>query len=102
MTVAIDSTFAAPVTLASRLVVIGADGILECVADRRVVVRRTDGSRREYERDETGDPHLAPMRAWATVIRDSVLDGLAPAGAPTFVDGVACGRVLDELRAHGG
>ena len=101
VTVAIDSTFAAPVNLASRLVVTGTGGVLECVADRRVVVCRPDGTRREYERDEAGDPHLAPMRAWAAVIRDSVLDGLAPPGAPTFVDGVACGRVLDELRPGG-
>lgn len=101
VTVAIDSTFAAPVDLASRLVVTGTDGVLECTADRRVVVRRPDGTRQEFERDEAGDPHLAPMRAWAAVIRDSVIDGLAPVGAPTFVDGVACGLVLDELRLGG-
>jgi predicted dehydrogenase len=102
VTAAIDTTFAAPVNLAPRLVVTGSDGVLECVADRRVVIRRADGTRDEYERDESGDPHLAPMRAWAAVIRDSVLDGLAPPGAPTFVDGVACGRVLDALRPRGG
>jgi hypothetical protein len=34
-------------------------------------------------------------------VRDCVLDGVAPPGAPTFADGLACARVLDRLRAGG-
>ncbi len=101
VTATIDSSFAAPVSLAPRLVVVGSDGVLECVADAKVVVRHPDGSRDEhYGRDE-GDPHLAPMRRYAPVVRDSVAEGIALPGAPTFADGFACAKVLDRLRAGG-
>ncbi|HEV3452467.1 MAG TPA: Gfo/Idh/MocA family oxidoreductase [Acidimicrobiia bacterium] len=101
VTAAIDSTFAAPVSMAPRLVVVGSDGVLECVADARVVVRAGDGGRREYHDGGDGDPHVEPMRRWAGVVRDCVQDGVAPPGAPTFADGLACARVLDRLRAGG-
>lgn len=100
VTVTIDSSFAAPASLASRLVVGGSDGLLECVADQRITLRRADGTREEFERPTaTADPHLVPMRRWAEVARDAVVAGTAPEGAPTFADGVACDRVLDQLRA---
>ena len=101
VTVTLDSTFAAPVSVAPRLVVVGTAGLLECVADRRVVVRTRDG-RQEHEAAADGDPHLEPMRRWAAVVRDAVQDGAAPPGAPTFADGAACARVLDRLRAGRG
>ena len=101
VTATLDSTFAAPVSVAPRLVVIGTDGLLECVADRRVVVRTPDG-RDEHDTAGEGDPHLEPMRRWAAVVRDAVQDGTAPPGAPTFADGLACARVLDRLRAGRG
>jgi predicted dehydrogenase len=102
-TVAIDSGFAASATLAPRIVVIGSDGALECVADQRVVVRSTDNTTSEHIADsDDSDRHLGPMRRWAEVVRDAVRDGVAPPGAPTFADGLACARVLDRLRAGGG
>jgi predicted dehydrogenase len=100
VTVSIDSTFAAPANLAPRVVVIGAEGTLECVADSTIVGRRHDGERAEHERPAIGgDPHLTPMRRWAEVVRDAVDAGLAPPDAPTFADGLACARVLDAIRA---
>jgi hypothetical protein len=84
--------------LAPRLVIAGADGVIECVADARVTLRRADGTREVFERPEgDGDPHLAPMRRWAEVVRDAVRGGVAV--APTFADGWACDVVLDRLRA---
>ena len=102
VTATLDTTFAAPVSVAPRLVVIGTDGLLECVADRRVVLRTPDGRREERDTAGDGDPHLEPMRRWAAVVRDAVQEGTAPAGAPTFADGLACARVLDRLRAGRG
>jgi predicted dehydrogenase len=100
VTVTIDTSFSAPANLAPRVVVVGADGILECVADSKIVIRRHDGSREERDRPAVGgDPHLTPMRRWAEVVRDAVEDGIAPPGTPTFVDGLACARVLDAIRA---
>jgi predicted dehydrogenase len=98
----IDSSFAAPVSVAPRFVVVGSDGVLECVAESRVVVRRHDGSRQEYERPTGDDAHVEPMRRFAGVVRDAVRDGIAPEGVPTFADGLACARVLQQLRAGRG
>lgn len=100
VTVAIDSSFSAPANVAPRLVVVGDEGVLECVADRRIVLRRADGTREEHEGPvPVGDPHTEPMRRWAAVVRDAVEQGVAPQGVPTFADGLACARVLDALRA---
>jgi predicted dehydrogenase len=99
-TVAIDSGFAAPVSLPPRLVAMGPTGAIENVADMRLVLRAVDGTREERsfgERD--GDRHAGPMTRWAEVVRDAVRDGVAPPDAPTFADGLACARVLDALRA---
>lgn len=97
--VTIDSSFVASASIAPRIVVAGDEGVLECVADARVVVRRVDGTREEHARPPAdGDPHFEPMRRWAEVVRDAVEEGAAPFGAPTFEDGLACARVLDHLR----
>jgi predicted dehydrogenase len=97
-TAVLDSSSSAPASVAHRIVVTGTEGVVEVVADAKVVLRRVDGTREEFVPDESAtDPHLVPMRHWAEVIRDAVRDG-APL-TPSFADGVACRRVLDELLA---
>lgn len=99
-TVVVDTTFVAPVNIPGRITVIGADGVLESVADHRITLRTEDGTYDEFELDHgSADPHLLPMRRWAAVVRDAVRRGAAPPGEPTFVDGLACARVMDQLRA---
>jgi predicted dehydrogenase len=100
ITVAIDSSFAAPVTIAPRITVIGADAVAELVADERLVVRHRDGERTERDLSVTGDHHVGPMRAFAAVVRDAVTNGIVPAEVPTFADGAACDAVLELLRAR--
>ena len=96
--VTIDSTFVAAASIAPRIVVAGEEGVLECIADARIVLRRADGTRETHERPPAeGDPHFEPMRRWALVVRDAVEAGSAPPGTPTFADGLACARVLDAL-----
>lgn len=103
--VTIDSGFAAPVTTIPRLVVTGSAGILEDVGDRRLVLRTGAGAGSEdvdvgvETGPAAGDRHAGPMARWVELVRDSVRDGVAPDGAPTFADGLACARVLDGLRA---
>ena len=102
-TAVIDSTFAAPATLAPRLVITGTEAVAEAVSDRRVTVRRADGTTDNIVEEfiapaADGDSHLAPMQRWSTVVRDAVRAGVAPQGAPTFTDGLACAVVLDALR----
>ncbi len=101
VTVAIDTTFASPVNLAPRITVVGSDGVLECEADARLVVRLADGTRGEHtDTLPPGDRHLEPMRRFAVDVRDAVRAGVAPAGLPTFADGLACAHVMDRLRAR--
>jgi predicted dehydrogenase len=92
----LDSASSAAASVAQRVVVAGTEGVIEAVADAKVVWRRADGTRDEFVVDETAaDPHLVPMRAWAELVRDAVRDG-APL-TPSFADGLACRRVLDRL-----
>lgn len=100
-TVAIDSGFAASVSLPPRLLVLGATGAIENVGDTRLVLRRVDREREErrFEGSPGRDRHALPMIRWAEVVRDALRTGAAPPDAATFVDGVACARVLDQLRA---
>jgi hypothetical protein len=80
--------------------VLGSDGVLESVGDGRITLRTDAGASEVFAFDPPAeDPHLVPMRAWAEVVRDAVRDDKVPNGEPTFLDGVECARVMDQLRA---
>ena len=101
-TVVVASTFAATANLAPCVVLAGADGVVEVVADQRVTLRRADGTRDEWHAPEAeGDPHLVPMRRWAEVVRDAVAEGVVDPDAATFADGLAMVALLDAIRAGG-
>lgn len=97
-TVAIDSTSAAPVTLAPTMTAFGSAGMLEVTPDQRIVRREREGAREEATFDHSPADLGVPMGRWAEVVRDAVRAGSAPPGSPTFADGLACRRVLDDLR----
>jgi predicted dehydrogenase len=102
VTVTIDSSFACATTAAPRITVFGGDGAIDCVGADRVVLRRPDGSREDLHAAraaEHRDHHHAAMQRWAEVVRDSVRAGAPQPSAATFADGLACDRVLDQLRA---
>jgi predicted dehydrogenase len=101
VTITIDSSFAAPVSLAPRLVVTTTRAVVEVVDDARISVRHVDGTRDVHDRPNSetrGDPHVEPMRRFAEVACSAVRQGRAPLGTPTFADGLACARLLDGLR----
>ncbi len=113
VTVAIDSTFAATVSLVPRIAIAGSDGVLENVGDRRLVLWRPDGTRDDVmpastdagggsdgggaggDRSVGGDRHALPMHRWAAAIREAVETGRPT--TPSFLDGLACRRVLDRM-----
>lgn len=100
VTVAIDTTFVAPVNVPGRITVVGADGVLESTGDHRITLRTDAGVNEAFELDHgSGDPHLLPMRRWAAVVRDAVRTGTVAPESPTFADGLACARLMDALRA---
>lgn len=97
-TAVLDSSSSAAASVAHRIVITGSEGVIEIVADAKVVSRLSDGTRDEFVPDEIAkDPHLVPMRAWAGKVRDAVRDG-EPL-TPSFADGLACRRALDLLVA---
>jgi predicted dehydrogenase len=103
-TVVLDSSFAAPVSLSPRLVVVGSAGVAELVGGRRLVVRCADQPRREVDLGDgavarDGDRHAAPMETHAAAVVEAVRSGSVDDDMPTFADGVACDRVLDAMRA---
>jgi predicted dehydrogenase len=98
-TATVDTSFTSGVPLAPRIVVTGSDGALENIGDSRLVLRRHGELREEIDfRAEAGDSHHAAMTAWAALVRDAVMDGNQI--APSFADGVACMRVMDQWRAR--
>ena len=97
VTAAIDSTFAGPVNLPPRTIVLGSEGMLEIGAGGVLTRHDSSGGQEEVAAGAPGDLKT-PMRRWAAVVRDSVRAGRPEPGAPTFADGLACRQVLDRLR----
>jgi predicted dehydrogenase len=100
VTVTIDSTSAAPVNLPPTTVIVGSDGVLTTGADQRITLHRSDGTTEEVAPNPEGaDVYRLPMQRWTAAVRDAVRKGAVADGTPTFADGLACARVMGELRA---
>jgi predicted dehydrogenase len=98
VTAAVDTSFAHPVTLPSRVAVSGTEGVIEMVNDRYLTLRRPDGTRDEQDAGRAGgDPHGGAMARWAATVGEAVRNGRQI--TPSFDDGVACARVMDALRS---
>ena len=101
VTVAIDSTYAATVNLPARTVITGSEGALENVGNDRLTWYRPghEPERVDVAGDDDGhaDRHALPMRRWAVDLAAAVRDGRPV--TPSFEDGLAARRVLDDLLA---
>jgi predicted dehydrogenase len=95
--VAIDSSFAAPVTIAPRLTVVGTEGVAELVGDQRLTLRRTDGTETREEFATETDHHATPMARLALAATAAAAARIV-GELPTFGDGRACDVVLERLR----
>jgi predicted dehydrogenase len=97
-TATVDTSFTSGVPMAPRIVVTGSDGAIENVGDARLVIRHRDQDRQQIDfQSGTGDSHHAAMTAWAAEVRDAVTGDRQI--APSFADGVACMRVMEQWRA---
>jgi hypothetical protein len=95
----VDTTFAAGASVPARIVVTGSEGAIENVGDVRVVLRRPGEAPEQFDFEpEPGDGHHQAMVAWAGAVRDAVTGGSQI--TPSFVDGVACMRVMEQWRAR--
>jgi hypothetical protein len=79
--------------------VVGSQGALASIADSRIVLHTETGSQEVFAAEPGGNAMFSAHCEWAGVIRDAVRDGAAPAGAPTFADGLAWNEVMDRIRA---
>jgi predicted dehydrogenase len=94
VTIVIDSTFAAPVTLPPAIIVVGSSGVLEQVGGRLV---RHDGAGTTEQYEVAALSGVGTMSRWAAVVRDAVVSGSPEPAAASFADGLACRRVMDKL-----
>lgn len=94
----IDTAFGIPEYRPQRIEVFGTAGVivLNGVTDLQL---RVGGEERERLRFEapTGDPHEPSFRAWASVVKEAIAGDSQI--RPSFEDGLACARVIDQLRA---
>jgi predicted dehydrogenase len=98
-TATVDTSFAAGVTTPARITVTGSEGSVENVGDVKVVLRRPGEEPRHFEFDRpVGDGHHQAMVTWAGEVRDAVTGG--DLDGPSFADGVACMRVMEQWRAQ--
>ena len=95
VTVVMDSTASAPVSLPLSTLVVGSRGILEEVG-YRVVARTPEGERELTRPADDTDPLLADQLRYFEVVRDAVHERHLPPDVPTFDDGLACSVVLDR------
>lgn len=94
VSVAMNSSSAAPVNVPLSLLVAGSHAIVEEVANR-VVVHSPDCDRELFSTESGTNPLLAAQKQYAKIVRDAVRDRHVPPDAPTFDDGLACAVVMD-------
>lgn len=97
VSVAMDCSSAAPVTLPPTLTLIGSEGALEMIGEQRIELHKGAEVHEALALTEGIADLGVPMRRFAGAIRDAVRSGSAEPGAPTFADGAACRAVLDRL-----
>lgn len=106
--VVLDTAFAAPGTLPDRWTIIGTDGIVDVTEmveiytppmARDTYIKVLKDGKEDVERigPFEGDAHLPAMRPWAVRVRKAVSEGRQI--EPSFVDGVACSEVMEQLHA---
>jgi len=95
VTIVMNSSADAPLTLPPSTLVVGSHGVLEEAANR-VVLRTAEGERELFKSEAGTNPLFAAQQRYAEVVRDAVHERHVPPDAPTFEDGLACVAVLDR------
>jgi predicted dehydrogenase len=96
-TASVDTSFASSVSLPPRIIMIGTEGVLENTADVQVTLRAENGTKERFDFEPPlGDPHTTALLAWTRMIVDAVRSRHQI--SPSFADGLACARVMDQLR----
>jgi predicted dehydrogenase len=97
-TAVIDCALESAVNTPERTAVFGSEGVLE-ITDTGVERRLADGQVDFFDVDLEGkSPLIYSMEHWAAMVCDAVRSGVVESGSPTFADGLACAKVMDQMR----
>jgi predicted dehydrogenase len=97
VTAVIDCSVEAPVSTPEQTAVFGSTGQLT-LSDESIVLETAEGDTKTFLVNLEGKGSLmCSMERWAAVICESVRRGSAEAEWPTFDDGLACARVMEQL-----
>jgi predicted dehydrogenase len=98
VTAVIDSTSVAPTDLDHKMVVVGSAGVLEVSQDRQLLLHNLEGTEELFRFELGSNGSFVAQKAWAAVVRDVVREGASRPDAPTFADGLASAKIMDEVR----
>jgi predicted dehydrogenase len=97
VSITVEGTSAAPVTLPAHAFVIGTEAVLELIGGQRIL-RHDQQATEEVFRVDRAEDIMLHMGHWVTEVRDSIRRGAVTEGSPTFADGLACAEIADRLR----
>ena len=97
VSITVEGTSAAPVSLPARTLVIGTDAVLEAIGGERILRHDQAGVEEVFRVPRPGDI-MVHMHLWAIEVRNAVRRGAVEQGSPTFADGLACAEIADRLR----
>jgi predicted dehydrogenase len=99
VTASIDTAFGGPIYRPSHIEIIGTDGliVLDGYTDIRLKLPGKADQKLQYD-PPTGDPHEPSFRKWAAILKQTFSDRAQI--RPSFVDGVACAAVMEQLRKN--
>jgi predicted dehydrogenase len=97
LTAVVDCSLESPVSTPETTQVFGTTGLLD-LDDAGVTIRRAGGDETSFPVDLEGKGALVlSMERWAAYACDAVRSGNLVPDGPTFRDGLACARVMDQM-----
>lgn len=95
-TATVDISASAPVYLAPVMVLIGTEGVIELYNDETLVLKKPDQEAKTITISGEQNQFMAAQTAWLAKVKDAVQSGEEI--RPSFADGLATARVLEQLR----
>jgi predicted dehydrogenase len=98
-TACLDTSFTSPVARPYNIEIFGTDGVLAMNFGTELKLIRTDKADREFRYGPwEGDMHLPAFQPWAEALCEAIRSGRQI--TPSFRDGLAAAKVMDNLRAN--
>jgi predicted dehydrogenase len=95
-TATVDISAAAPVYLAPVMILIGSEGVIELYNDETLVLKKPNQEAETLTISGEQNQFMGAQAAWLAKVKDAVQNGESL--RPSFADGLATARVLEQLR----